>query len=737
MNKAVPPNKGSKADLLMAFELFNQVIATTDLAELAKRICEQLRELSGARTVMLTEHNQIIHKHAIAWVSPERRKDLFDTNDLCLFCPGINKEQVPVVVDDMLESDLRRMLQQKQIQSMLRYPLYIEDKIIGAVILLDLPETNRAAELDEILHFLSTSIALAFKNALDNSIIQHQAASLKVLNENLEQKVTERTREIEKARNAALISMAEAEKARAEAQNLADKLQLEILERAKAQEELLLSEERYRNLFEESAEGILVVEADGSRFIYANPAVCRMFGYEHDEFCRLGIMNIHPQEFLEKAQSEFAGLSRQKTLLSHSLACLRKGGSTFFADIKASAIRLNGKQCVVGFFTDVTSRKLQEESLQRAAKLDSLGILAGGIAHDFNNLLGGIFGYIELSLDRIYDASALNFLNTAMGTIDRARALTQQLLTFSKGGNPLRKVDRLFPFVQETAMFSLSGANVVCSCRVADDLWPCVFDRNQLGQVVDNIVINARQAMNNGGSLEISADNVEIKEGMHPLLQPGKFVKISFRDTGPGVPEDVLPRIFDPFFTTKEMGHGLGLAVCYSIIRKHDGSLEVESKPGEGCTFRILLPVASEEPVQKKVRQAVAHKGSGTIVLMDDEAVLREILTSMLESLGYKVVQTIDGQQVLDWLHTHGSSCNDLAGFILDLTVPGGMGGLETAAQLKKLGFVTPIFVTSGYADDPVMANPEKYGFVASISKPFRMAELSALLKHGFDKHQL
>jgi CheY-like chemotaxis protein len=323
-----------------------------------------------------------------------------------------------------------------------------------------------------------------------------------------------------------------------------------------------------------------------------------------------------------------------------------------------------------------------------------------------------------------------------MGTIDRARALTQQLLTFSKGGSPLRKVDRLFPFVQETAMFSLSGANVLCSFKIADDLWPCVFDRNQLGQVIDNIVINARQAMNNGGSLEISAENIVVKEGMHPLLQPGKFVKISLRDTGPGVPDDLLPKIFDPFYTTKEMGHGLGLAVCYSIIRKHDGSLEVESKPGEGCTFRILLPAASAQPDKKEVDQAPTHKGSGTIIVMDDEEALRKILASMLESLGYKVVRTTEGQHVLDWLYAHGSSCTDIAGFIFDLTVPGGMGGLETAAHLKKLGIVVPIFVTSGYADDPVMANPEKYGFAASISKPFRMAELSALLKRGFDKNK-
>lgn len=720
----------------MAFELFSQIIATADLAELSKRICEQLRELSGTRTVMLIEHKQLTHEHAISWVSPERRKDFFDAEELRQFCAGFYKGAIPVVVDDMPEGDLRRMLQQKQIQSMLRYPLCIEDKIIGAVVLLDLPKTNRADELDEILHFLSTSIALAFKTALDNSVIQQQAANLKVLNESLEQKVTERTREIEKARNVALINLAEAERARAEAQNLAEKLQLEIAEHAKAQEELRLSEERYRNLIEESAEGILVAESDGSRFIYANPAICRMFGYSQDEFCCLGIMNIHPQESLEKAQAEFALMVGESILHTNSMACLRKDGSTFFADIKASKTRLNGKEYVVGFFVDVTLRKLQEESLQRAAKLDSLGILAGGIAHDFNNLLGGIFGYIELSLDRVYDASALNFLNTAMGTIDRARALTQQLLTFSKGGSPLRKVDRLFPFVQEAAIFSLSGANVICTFKIAEDLWPCVFDRNQLAQVIDNIVINARQAMNNGGSLEISAENIVIKEGMHPLLPPGKFVKISLRDTGPGVPEDVLPRIFDPFYTTKEMGHGLGLAVCYSIVRKHDGSLEVESKPGQGCTFRILLPVASEEPAQKEVRQAPTHKGSGTIVVMDDEEVLRETIASMLESLGYNVVKARDGKQVLDWLNTNGKSCNDIAGFIFDLTVPGGMGGLETSAELRKLGVANPVFVTSGYADDPVMANPSDYGFAASIRKPFRMAELSAMLKQGFSKNQ-
>ncbi len=402
-----------------------------------------------------------------------------------------------------------------------------------------------------------------------------------------------------------------------------------------------------------------------------------------------------------------------------------------YTTIKFPIIQKNKPPMLAGFTIDITEKKKIEETLQQSQKLESLGMLAGGIAHDFNNLLGGIFGYISLAANISNEEKVKDFLDKAMQAMSRAKGLTQQLLTFAKGGAPVRKIAHLFPFVQETVLFALSGANIFPKFNVADDLWLSDFDKNQIGQVVDNLVINAKQAMPLGGVVVVSAENCLIKEAGHSILPEGKYIKISFKDNGIGIPKEIIGRIFDPFFTTKQAGSGLGLSTCYSIIKKHGGIIDVESEPGNGSSFTIYLPAAEKiEEIENSIHFS-AHNGSGEILIMDDEDAILDFLTHLLFSLGYSVVSAKDGNEAVQIFKEKMNSGEKFKAIMLDLTVPGKMGGEETIKEIRKIDTTTPAFVSSGYAEDPVIANPEDYGFTASISKPFLVSELTEL----FNKH--
>jgi two-component system CheB/CheR fusion protein len=388
-----------------------------------------------------------------------------------------------------------------------------------------------------------------------------------------------------------------------------------------------------------------------------------------------------------------------------------------------------GEICgILSIGMDITDHQRMEEELQKTQKLESLGILAGGIAHDFNNLLSGLFGYIEVAQRHSKDEKITHALSKALATMDRARGLTSQLLTFSKGGSPIRKVGKLIPFIQETAQFALSGANVSCSFDIQDNLSSCNFDKNQIGQVIDNIIINAQQAMLRGGKLEVAAHNVDIKEKDHPTLYSGRYIRISIKDYGVGIPKELLTRIFDPFFSTKAKGHGLGLATCYSIIKRHSGCIEVESEIGKGSTFHVYLPASVESLLPATEPMLVQHMGSGTFLIMDDEEIIRDVIGEILKSLGYTVVCKQNGKDAIDFLESEIKAGRKISGMIFDLTIPGGMGGREAITEVRKLDKEIPVFVASGYAQDPVMSNPTKYGFTASICKPFITNDLVEML---------
>jgi PAS domain S-box-containing protein len=389
-----------------------------------------------------------------------------------------------------------------------------------------------------------------------------------------------------------------------------------------------------------------------------------------------------------------------------------------------------------GIIQDITERKraeaerlAMEQHLQDAQRLESLGILAGGIAHDFNNLLGSVFGYIDLALLETMSAKARSRLESAMGSIDQARGLTQQLLTFAKGGAPSLKLDRLHPFIREAALFAMSGRTATYSEDVDPDLRCCEYDRSQIGQVVGNLVINALQAMPAGGKIRLAARNVVLAAGQVPGLPSGDFVAFSIADQGMGMPPEILAHAFDPFFTTKKAGSGLGLTIAYSIIKRHGGAIQVESEPGRGSRFTVYLPARDGKPEPEPPTAPALSKLGGDVLAMDDEEEIRGAIGEMLLALGCRPALARDGLEAIRLLKEALAEGRRFRAAILDLTVQGGMGGAETAPHLRALDPGLPLCVSSGYADDPAIPDPAGSGFDASLAKPYSLAELERTLR--------
>lgn len=375
---------------------------------------------------------------------------------------------------------------------------------------------------------------------------------------------------------------------------------------------------------------------------------------------------------------------------------------------------------------DITNRKKMTEEIIRAQKLESLGLLAGGIAHDFNNLLTALLG--NVSLAKTYAASddkVVAKLEAAEKASLRARELTQQLLTFSKGGAPLKKVLNINELVRDSSTFSLRGANVSCNFSLSDDLWSVEVDPGQLNQVVNNLVLNADQAMPKGGIIDVSTENIMLSKGNQMLLPPGKYIRISFADQGHGINTEDLPKIFDPFYTTKQEGSGLGLATAFSIVKNHGGHITVESSSGSGTRFFMYLPATEAQPEEFSTRDDAIFKGGGKILVMDDDEAVGTLVQEMLQHLGYNVILVSNGEDALDIFQAAIKENNPFDAVILDLTVPGGMGGREAGRKLLEIDPAAKILVSSGYANDPIMAHYEEYGFSGIIPKPYKIQEIS------------
>jgi len=506
---------------------------------------------------------------------------------------------------------------------------------------------------------------------------------------------------------------------------------IDITKSKRAEELLRANEHKYRAMFDQSLLEIYLHDLEG-HIIDVNEMACSQSGYSREELLERTVFDNHPEVTTNQPKTEIIAQWKswqlgQRVILEAEHQ--RKDGTVYPVEISTGKIRFNDIDSMLAIVQDITERKRSEESLLTIQRLESLGVLAGGIAHDFNNLLSGVFGFIDLALHATDDLRVSEYLNETMKSLNRATWLTQQQLTFSRGGEPVKSTVNLFPFLEETALFALSGSNVSCQTEVPLDLWRCEVDKNQIAQVIDNVIINAREAMPNGGVIRIFAMNLNVEAAGSVVLKPGRYVEVSVVDQGIGIAKEIINRIFEPFYTTKTKGHGLGLATCYSIMKRHGGYIDVKSEQGKGTTFHFYLPAALETSVSDDKEADVAvHVGNGMILVMDDDEALLKTTEEMLKSFGYKVVCVTNGESAIDFYSKHRDMGGNLTAMIFDLTISKGMGGKQAAQKIRQICYDIPIFVCSGYADDPVMAYPKVYGFTASLAKPFRMAELARIL---------
>jgi len=508
--------------------------------------------------------------------------------------------------------------------------------------------------------------------------------------------------------------------------------------RKQAEAELAAEREQLAVTLRSIGDGVITTDTDGN-ITMLNRVAEDMTGWDEEEATGkpitevLKLIDEKDRKPVDSFITEVIKTRHIEQLPEHTLLIDKEGNERNIAD--SIAPLRDEKSQVIGavvIFRDVSEQRQMEEELLRSRKLESVGTLAGGIAHDFNNILAGILGNISLAKVSLSNPEKTKeLLENAEKASQRAASLTNQLLTFSKGGAPVKQSASVDDIIRESVPFTLHGSNVRYRLEIDDDLWPVEVDPGQIDQVIQNLVLNADQAMPAGGTVTVEAENVEISDENSPTgLPPGRYVKIAVKDRGMGIPEEHLDQIFDPYFTTKEMGQGLGLATCYSIVQKHGGVITANSKDGLGTTMSIYLPIpvkqsATSQPPRPK-RMPV--NGSGRILIMDDERMVREIATAMLSQLGYSVETAVDGEQAIEMYVEAKENGKPYAAVIMDLTIPGGMGGEEAVGTLLKYDPHAKSIVSSGYSTDPVMANYREYGFVAKAAKPYSLEVLSNVL---------
>ncbi|GMT42786.1 MAG: hypothetical protein IEMM0002_1197 [bacterium] len=418
--------------------------------------------------------------------------------------------------------------------------------------------------------------------------------------------------------------------------------------------------------------------------------------------------------------------------MTHRTILLAKDGTGWAISASAAPIRGSDSKItgVVIVFSDITEKRRMERELQKSQKLESLGILAGGIAHDFNNLLTAIMGNISMAkLDIDEETETHEILDEAENAVKRTKDLTRQLLTFSRGGEPVKEIGNVSEIIRSTVNFALRGSKSISDMELSEALPLLEIDVGQISQVINNLVINADQSMPEGGVIRVRAASVILGADDALPLGEGRYIRISIQDEGVGISGENINRIFDPFFTNKKDGSGLGLATSYSIVGKHSGLITVESMPGKGSTFHVYLP-ESDRPLRLMDKKSEVLNGVGRVLMMDDEEVVRSVAGRILTRLGYTPSVANDGVEAVDKYKEALESGDPFDVVILDLTVPGGMGGLKALLELKKLDPNVKAIVSSGYSTDPVVADCKKHGFAGFIVKPYDVEQVSDVLQN-------
>lgn len=514
----------------------------------------------------------------------------------------------------------------------------------------------------------------------------------------------------------------------------------DISERKNIEEQLKRSEEKFRTITALSPDIVSIIAEDGS-LSYNSPAAFPIHGYTDAEMQGRNTFElIHPADQPRVTEAFNALLSHPEESMTVQYRYRHNnGGYTWMEATARNHLHNPLIRGIVTISRDITSRKEQEEQrldmerqLLHLQKIESLGVLAGGIAHDFNNILTGIIGNISFAR-RYLDEShkAWTILQNAEKAANRASELSNQLLTFAKGGQPIKKVVPVKHIIDECISLVLRGSNVSYQLELPDDALLIEVDEGQICQAINNIIINATQAMPGGGMITTRAERVEIDDSCEIPLPPGRYIRLSFTDSGCGIPDDDQLKIFDPYFTTKAGGNGLGLATTYSIVNKHGGRISVHSVVGTGSTFEILLPACdvTAEPFDTvPSSQDFDTRHNVSVLVMDDEEIIRDMARFMLNDLGYQVQTCIGGEEALALYASTMDAGRPYSVVILDLTIPGGMGGRETAGKLLAIDPDARLIVSSGYSNDPVMSEFPRYGFRAVLKKPYDSDAISSVL---------
>ncbi|MFZ2444976.1 MAG: PAS domain S-box protein [Syntrophobacteraceae bacterium] len=507
-----------------------------------------------------------------------------------------------------------------------------------------------------------------------------------------------------------------------------EELKNEVTMRRGAESALLENQKKYRALFEFAPEPVFVLTLEG-RILDCNKAAEAITGYSKEALQETNIASL-------VSGGTTAGHSltaSQPRPAEHAteLRFRRKSGELFPARVMTKSVELGEEKHLLVMVRDLTDEKKTEEELIKVQKLESIGVLAGGIAHDFNNILTAIMGNISLAAIQMDPREqATDRLAIAEQACLRAKDLIHQLLTFSRGGAPVKETASILSVIEESCRFALRGSNVKCEIEAAKDLWPAEIDVGQISQVINNIVINAQQAMPNGGKIRLGVSNRAVARTAELPIGPGNFIKISIQDQGAGIPKENLSKVFDPYFTTKAAGNGLGLASSYSIVKKHGGHIAVQSELGAGTTFQIHLPASSRPLQTTRHSEARVVTGRGRVLVMDDEEAIRELLQCTLKELNYEVELAADGSEAVRLYGQCKQAGSPIDLVIMDLTIPGGMGGKEAIGKLIEIDPHVKAIVSSGYSNDPIMSEYGRYGFSGVVLKPYRISELSRII-HG------
>lgn len=517
----------------------------------------------------------------------------------------------------------------------------------------------------------------------------------------------------------------------------------DLSEEVKTRRDLATEKERLAVTLRSIGDGVITTDTSGN-IVMMNKIAEKLTGWDNADAVGRPlreVFHVIDERTGEKAENhaeKVLATGTMVTLSGHTKLISRNGMELSIADSGAPILDSQGQILgVVLVFRDITEEIKTENELLKIKKLESVGVLAGGIAHDFNNILAAILGNINLALfDRELSENTRRLLDRAEKASLRATDLTQQLLTFAKGGEPVKEAASLESIIRDSSGFVLHGEKVACRYEIPEDLWLVDIDKGQISQVIQNIVLNASHAMPEGGVITIRCENIPASVPVDTQYRMRKpCIKIDIEDTGVGIQPNLIDKIFDPYFTTKQAGSGLGLAITQSIITKHNGHISVKSTPGKGTVFTIILPAS--ERTEKQGVEDMARQLTSTatkILVMDDDDMVLGTVKVMLEEMGQEVGVAVNGEQAIELYEEAKNEGRPFDLVIMDLTVPGGMGGKEAVREILARDPEAKVLVSSGYSTDPIIANYQDYGFSGAIAKPYRIQELSKAISRALQK---